>query len=404
MESIFGFFGGKVLRSTSRAYERVFENRWVPWWREKWPEAAGASDVMVTLDATKRAAMVCLFLHDEYKKGERGKQVSKTVSALRHCFLIRGGDSTVFDNIWVEMTLRACRKNNSEIHGEEQDGVGSGKLQAGIPVLEELRRALWDPEGWEGCRLDERISYVACSFIYDGCYRGGETTENRGSAEEKGESNHCIQKKDLLWSVELGDKSVSFIWGVSALREAMKGREGSVKVLSCEPYLFSNKTIAKGGGKIIQRRSNEEAELLDNLVAVLLAAGGSDDNIFTRDIRPEGMRTGGKGVLRLQVKQLNLAIKEACRSLGLDAERYSVHPLRKGGLSQLAANGATEQEQEARGNWVSGSQTMARIYRCSLSSGVGPLGSLDSGNRESVCSIEIMRAQGRAGAQRVVRK
>jgi hypothetical protein len=145
----------KVLGTTSQHYEQLLQNQWVPWWTNKRPADAAISKVMSTIP-------------DQAQRGT----------------MIRGGDMEAFELRKVVTTIGACKETNNELSRSARAGIGSGKLQAGYPLIKELERMLWEPEGWDGKRLDERTTYVSLVMSYDGCYRGGKISENRGTAEQ----------------------------------------------------------------------------------------------------------------------------------------------------------------------------------------------------------------------------
>jgi hypothetical protein len=389
-EEALGFIGEwKVLRTTSDEYERKFM-AWVTWLRERNPDTAASSLVLSSINSERgRAVLLSLYLKNLYAKGMRGDQITAVVSALRHSFLMRGGDMGAFSHEVFRAMRQSCRITNPELREKTKRGEGRGKLQVGMPVLEELRKRYWDPPGWSIARLDGRTTYVSAVFTWDGCYRRCEVSENANRIE----SDHCLKKGDLCWGVRNRMGIVVHVWGTAALILTLSGG-GIDRIVECEAFLWSSKTRIGGGGKLLGRTSPEASEFLDQFAAVIIALGGADtDGIFTRvtlkDRTEECVK--GLGTLKMQAKRIASAVKEACGALGLNPTQYSAHSLRKGGLSQLAANGATDREQETRGNWATGSRVMREVYRCRLSSAVGPLGSLGNAGPDAVCNMETMR-------------
>lgn len=66
-------------------------------------------------------------------------------------------------------------------------------------------------------------------------------------------------------------------------------------------------------------------------------------------------------------------IKDTCRRLGLPPDYFSSHSLRKGAITHMRANGASEDDRRDRGNYAPGSQVMNSTY--DYVTGLGPLAS-----------------------------
>jgi hypothetical protein len=55
-------------------------------------------------------------------------------------------------------------------------------------------------------------------------------------------------------------------------------------------------------------------------------------------------------------------VRKEIKRLGLPAQHFSSHSLRKGGVTQMRALGASEYDRRNRGNWAPGSQVMNDTY------------------------------------------
>jgi hypothetical protein len=77
-------------------------------------------------------------------------------------------------------------------------------------------------------------------------------------------------------------------------------------------------------------------------------------------------------------------VRKEIKRLGLPAQHFSSHSLRKRGVTQMRALGASEDDRRNRGNWAPGSQIMNDTY--DYGHGLGPLaaGSLPGGYLPSV--------------------
>ena len=80
---------------------------------------------------------------------------------------------------------------------------------------------------------------------------------------------------------------------------------------------------------------------------------------------------GGK--IALTGRAVRDQIKDTCERLGFPPNHFSSHSLRKGAITHMRANGASEDDRRDRGNYAPGSQVMNTTY--DYSTGLGPLAS-----------------------------
>ena len=141
-----------------------------------------------------------------------------------------------------------------------------------------------------------------------------------------------------------------------------------------------SKQITKG--KMVGRRSESESRVLDDLITFLLRSGGlGNENLFS-------FRVGTAPQVSLTSFAVRKEIKQACTRQGLPAKHFSSHSLRKGGVTQMRALGASKDDRHDRGNWAFGSQVMNDTYDYGVE--LGPLAteSLTGGYLPSVTDIQ----------------
>jgi hypothetical protein len=86
-------------------------------------------------------------------------------------------------------------------------------------------------------------------------------------------------------------------------------------------------------------------------------------------------------VARLTGRSVRDEIKKTCASNVLPPDYFSAHSLRKGAITHMRAQGATEDDRRDRGNYAAGSTVMNSVY--DYATGLRPLASnsLEGGHR-----------------------
>jgi hypothetical protein len=72
--------------------------------------------------------------------------------------------------------------------------------------------------------------------------------------------------------------------------------------------------------------------------------------------------------VRLTGRSVGDEIKKTCASNGLPPDYFSAHSLRKGTITHMRAQEATEDDRRDRGNYAAGSTVMNSVY----ATGLGP--------------------------------
>ena len=123
--------------------------------------------------------------------------------------------------------------------------------------------------------------------------------------------------------------------------------------------------------KVVSRRSEQESQWLSDLTTWVVTADlKPEDQLFTRyaSRKPGGAVT----VKMLTAAMVRDAVKDLALEAGLPADRFSSYSLRKGGLTQMSALGASAEDKRDRGNYAEGSTVFDTIYDYSTV-GFGPL-------------------------------
>jgi hypothetical protein len=152
----------------------------------------------------------------------------------------------------------------------------------------------------------------------------------------------------------------------------MEGRQSHVE---CRVRTVSSKGKVVVKPNLIARRSPEEAEFLDDLAAWITYSGTTGiDEVF-------GFRKRDGNLVHLTGRSVRDEIKKTCTSNGLPPDYFSAHSQRKGAITHLRAQGASEDDRRERGNYTAGSTAMNSVY--DYATGRGPLASnsLEGGHR-----------------------
>jgi hypothetical protein len=168
---------------------------------------------------------------------------------------------------------------------------------------------------------------------------------------EPGRQDYCVRVDNFTFVVDTSGATKNLLGsGLAALRlvDSTKGRQS---VVECRVRTVSSKGKVVVKPKLIARRSPEEAEFLDDLAAWIIHSGASGkDEVFS-------FRKRDGTVVRLTRRTVRDEIKKTCASNG-----FSPDSLRKGAITHMRAQGATEDDRRDRGNYAAGSTVMSSVY------------------------------------------
>ena len=213
--------------------------------------------------------------------------------------------------------------------------------------------------------------------LYVGTMYGWETA---GRASEftncaLGSQDHCARNDDFTFVVETPTGTKNVLGSELAALPLVDSVEGRLPILECRVRTVSSKGKVVVKPKLIARRSLEEAEFLDDLAAWILHSGASGtDEVFS-------FRKRDGTIVRLTGRSVRDEIKKTCASNGLPPDYFSAHSLRKGAITHMRAQGATEDDRRDRGNYTAGSTVMNSVYDYATGLGPSASNSLEGGHR-----------------------
>jgi hypothetical protein len=278
---------------------------------------------------------------------------------------------TAFFESSVITTARvSCAMKPSELRDLKDNGsVATVKLPLCEEILADLRARSW-PDGWSDEAKKVKSVYVGTMYGFETAGRIGEFAHCEPCSQD-----HCARVDDFTFVVDTSGATKNLLGsGLAALR-LVDSTEGRQSIVECRVRTVSSKGKVVVKPMLIGRRSPEEAEFLDDLAAWIIHSGASGtDEVFS-------FRKRDGTVVRLTGRSVRDEINTTCANNGLTPYYFSAHSLRKGAITHMRAQGATEDDRRDRGNCPAGSMVMNSVY--DYATGLGPLASssLEGGHR-----------------------
>ena len=360
------FLTKAVTRGTRNGYAADWRN-WVSY-VERSPASPMRGDVYLdrVINDTERAKILALFFKERYEVGKmRGRQATCVSAGIRHYFIAALKPVEWFESQIITNARAACRLSCDEIREHKKDAKSKATLPVSEDMLMEARRRLWVEKTWGWGDIDDRMTYLGLMWGFDQVARVSEFTAAETSAED-----HCVQVWQLSFIAEAEGAGQQRVIAGSGLAQAVSDNP-ECKIIACEVEASSHKGGALSKKKLIGRRSSEESQWLDDLVAWLVHNKlTAEDLIFTRY---KAKIAGGKVFKkRLSAEMVRVAVKVMAREAGFPPKRFSAHSLRKGGMSQMRGLGASSDDRKDRGNYADGSKVYDTVYDYSTVA-LGPL-------------------------------
>ena len=314
----------------------------------------------------ERAVILALFFKERYEVGKmRGRQATCVSAGIRHYFIAALRSVEWFDCQIITSARAACRPSCDELREFKKGAKSRATLPVSEDMLMEARVRLWVNKTWEWGDIDDRMTYLGLMWGFDQVARVSEFTAAEASSE-----NHCVQVWQLSFVTESKEGGPQRVISGAGLAQAI-GNDPNCDIVACEVEASSHKGGALSKKKLIGRRSREESEWLDDLVAWLVNNQlAAEDLVFTRY---KAKTVGGKVFKkRLSAEMIRGAVKDMAVNAGFPPEKFSAHSLRKGGMSQMRGLGASSDDRRDRGNYADGSNVYDTVYDYSTVA-LGPL-------------------------------
>ena len=344
-----------------------------PGWRD-WQEYLRSDAVEGAFDPYLRGVsivgkvmLLAGFFLARYEMGKREKGAHGAGGAVRKFFVLEREDTAWMDDAIVSASRTACRRTAAENREHVKKGRGKSRLPVWQGLLETIREHWWVDQPMTTAGLDSMMTYVTAMYAFDIAARGGEAAHTGSKRED-----HTIMAEEVLFylskEVLVGKELVDRLrGGTQALREMVSVEE----VLACEVQAVHQKTGLIHTTKTIGRRSEEEAQLLEDLFKWVVVSGITcGDNSFCRNACDKRSKVWRNKKCTSQM--VVSAIKKTVQAEGLDPARFSFHSIRIGAITQLQACQVPIAEVRARGNYTKESDVPTHQYNYA-SKGMGPL-------------------------------
>jgi hypothetical protein len=379
------FISTSVLPQTRQVYSKEFVQ-----WKDFVKSETGSDDPFLTgMTDNDKAALVSLMMMRRHQGGKRGKAATSFTAAIRLMFA-RAMLSTVFlDSAIIATARTSCLMKPEELRAKKDLGLSNSvKLPVCEDILNDMRRRLVREGDWSDDAMRSRGTYVASMYGYEVAGRIGEYTHS-----ERNQVDHCARVDDFTFAVE----SKGIISNVPGSGLAMLKLEDTIEgrrsILECRVRTVSSKGKVVVKPKLIGRRSAEESAFLDDLASWLIHSGTTGrDEVFS-------FRKSDGHIAVMTGRTIRDELKKTCESNNLPPAYFSSHSLRKGAITHMRAQGATEDDRRDRGNYSAGSQVMNNTY--DYATGLGPLGSnsLEGGHRINKSDLQRLLPPGKKSEQ-----
>ena len=375
-QDLSAFMATSVLPNTNRVYAK----EWRAWTIFIKTETGSDDPYLVGVPDDEKAALVALLMMRRHGKGKRGKAASAFTAAVRHMNAQMVMSTTFLESSIIATARSSCLMKPDEVRARKDEGPSSTvKLPICESILSDMRDRLWKGRDWSDESKKSKAAYLACMYGFDTAGRVSEYTHC-----ELGGQDHCARVDDLTFSVEVAGIT-EYITG-SGLAEMRLGDsfEGRRHVTECMVRTVSAKGKVVVKPKHMSRRSPEEEEFLDDLVSWIVHSGTTGKEEVFSFRRSDGQ------LMPMTGRTVRDELKRTCEHNGLPPAYFSSHSLRKGAITHMRAQGASEDDRRDRGNYSAGSQVMNSTYDYAV--GLGPLASnsLKGGHRLDKKDIKRM--------------
>ena len=343
--------------SVTRRTEKTYEGHWRLWCKFLAEELGETCPLLVEWPESQKSMAVALFLQNRHQGGSREKQATSVTAGVRLHFTAALLSTAFLESSMVSAARAACRLTVKELR-EKKDGPPETTTK--VPVCEEqlsdLRTKMWEGRGWGRGDIDKRMTYVGCMWGYEMDARVSEYTSHEVDAED-----HCVRCRDLIFTVAGELENFRVVGGGTFFQEIRIGTSLTSSVTGFQVQTSSQKTGEPVKAKVIGRRSPEEAQFLDDLVAFIAFSGVKPtDELFCRYLTRKNSDQVDRKTL--SGRMIRDAVKGICTDAGLPPDHFSSHSLRKGATTHMKAMGVSESDMLDRGGYVAGSQVMRQVY------------------------------------------
>lgn len=270
---------------------------------------------------------------------QRGCDVGKAMSALRHFFIKALCDTTPFDS----PILKAARvgmnkfKSNREVRA---DKVKRKRLPTPFFFVAWLRRTYWEVGD-----IDSKMAYLGTALAYNYAMRTNEYCH-----DDKGKGESAIRTQDVFFVDQSGSRFLA--------HEHTRMRDiPAATIVSSNIEVNAGKTLTGGRNRMLflaRESSRVEAQLLEDMFHFCKEAKpGPTDLLLSRYFCARNKR--------LRPKDVSALLKAAARFFGLPEKMFSGHCNRIGGATECRLYGYTDEDLCQFVGWRSDSSLLYQL-------------------------------------------
>jgi hypothetical protein len=334
-----------VTAGSGKIY-KAEEGKWVTFHKDR---LGGSTDFNLALypHVEDKIRIWLLFVEYLYEvKGQRVEQVFSTLAGVRSNLLSRQVNIDFLRDPRISRARNATRRSNEENRTYLETKAGHVILPAPWELLVSMRESLWVKTPWGKSEfLVKKASYLAFGIMM--CL--GLRVSNL-SAPEKSGSNHGIKIRDVTLENTLGIRA-KLGSGAPPVGDIV---DTTVRVILTVVTTKTGATKVGQEQKIIEKRSPEESQLVEDLVTWFRQVRmDADDYLFT---------AGSPAKRKLRAKDIRENVKFAAGELGLSPEFFSTSSGRKFFATQTDLACVPAAERNAVAGWAETSKIPEANY------------------------------------------
>lgn len=320
-------------------------------------------------DEEKAKRLVLFYEHLYSVEGLRAEQVVRASTCVRYFFGVKGlPTERIFNSDIAARGRAAAQRSVSEKRARAQRMRERKVLPLSLELVLHIRRKYWVESSWEvRDDVDRKAVWLAICLGFDSGKRVGNLTLRDGNSRQ----DHCLRANSVLFRFLITasgeDRTIP---AGTRLREQLASI-GHYELISICLHYDTTKTVANS--VVLEADEAGDAVVMEDLLEWVLKSGVEEnDELLTRYWMSEsGAIPSRKVVTRKAVRE---AIKETCKSFGLDEKRFSTKSMRSGFASAYKACGEEDADRNALGGWARSSKVPDKHYTTKKPIGAMSLG------------------------------
>jgi hypothetical protein len=361
------YIGKKVTKGTARSYQAGWK-RWVDHINGITPANRSPGVYLEKLHSVvDKVDRVVLFLrHLYYEEGKRGDQLGRDLTCMSHMMVSHQCDVGFLKDARITAAKAAGLMSTEETREHVKKQMEEVKVPVTEEMVREARLRCWKDGDWTKEGLDKKATYLGVALGFDAGPRIGNLTLRDGRLSE----DHCMRASDVAFQViDPATSRIRRLPGGPLMAEFLARDDVRWRnhVLLVDVHYITFKTVRKKKvvvqtPKTIERRSEAESELLDDVCEWVIHSGvQSSDEFLTRycPTRPYPDLSRRKVLVRKDVASL---LKDVGEHFKIPRKNVSTKSMRSGFATVATVHKVCREERNAQGGWTRESSVPDRHY------------------------------------------